>query len=218
MKKIIILVIVCSLVFINVSGYYLYSAILPPLKEYGTMEIERLNQLIVTHSKFTNEKQYTDLVIVERDSEDNISLVDFDMVKVNSLANSIVLDIENTYASIEEGNYEAKDTTYYERKIASVSKNNIVSEIAIGTLLNHPILAGFSPKIKIKYKALSSVSSGIEKEISNYGINHVMIELSIKITIKLRMVYPFFEQYHSHDIIIPILLEIIEGQVPIVYR
>lgn len=216
MKKIIILIIIVSLLTFCISTYNMYTSILSPLKKYGEMEIERLNQLIVTHSKFTNEKQYTDLVIIEKDN-DQISLIDFDMVKVNTLANSIVLDIENTYASIEEGNYKASDSSYYERRIEEVSKKGIISEVGIGTLLNKPFFF-LAPKIKIKYKSLSSVSSNIIKDIQNYGINHIMIQLSIKITIKLKMIYPFFEQYHSHDIEIPILLEIIEGQVPVVYR
>ena len=67
------------------------------------MEIERFNQLIISHCYMTNQKQYDDLVIIERNENNEIELIDFDMIKVNQLASQIVLDIEKTYAQIEDG-------------------------------------------------------------------------------------------------------------------
>ena len=103
-------------------------------------------------------------------------------------------------------------------RIETVSQSGIVSQVSIATLLDIPLLSRYTPKLSIQYKHLTSVSSSIEKEIRNYGVNHVMIELSIKVILKLRMVYPFFEQYHDHIIEIPILLNIVEGQIPLVYQ
>ena len=218
MKKKVFIIVIIIMIIIYMPCYYLYLSLIPPLKEYGKMEVERLNQLIITHSKFTDEKQYQDMVVIERNDENEITLIDFDMIKANEIANDLVLDIENTYALIEEGQYQAKDDSYYERRIEEVSKSGIVSKVAIGTLLDMPVLSPVTPKLSIQYKHLTSVSSSIEKQIMNYGVNHVMVELSIKVVLKLRMVYPFFEQYHDHTIEIPILLEIVEGQVPLVYQ
>lgn len=217
-KKKVLICMIVFLVFINLPLYYLYRSLIPPLKEYGKMEVERLNQLIVTHSKFTNEKQYQDMILIERNDQNEITLIDFDMIKANSLANDIVLDIENTYSLIEEGKYKAKDDSYYERRIEDVSQSGIVSKVPIATLLDMPLFASMTPQLSIQYKHLTSVSSSLVKDVKNYGLNHVMIQLSIKISLKLRMIYPFFEQYHVHNVEIPILLEIIEGQVPLVYR
>ena len=89
---------------------------IPLLKRYGELEVDKFNQLIITHSYFTSESQYQDLVIIERGDNDTIELIDFDMIKVNQLSTRIVLDIENTYASLEENTYQAKDESYYERR------------------------------------------------------------------------------------------------------
>ena len=53
---------------------------IPSIKQYGKMEVERFNQLIISHCYFTDDSQYDDLVIIERDDEKNIQLIDFDMV------------------------------------------------------------------------------------------------------------------------------------------
>lgn len=212
-----ITIIVCILSLMIVSLTTLYVHLIPSIKDYGKMEVERFNQLIISHCYFTDDSQYDDLVIIERDNEQNIQLIDFDMVKVNQLATAIVMDIEDTYAAIEEGNYQAIDDTYYQRRMQEVSQNGIISHVSIATLLHLPLLQSILPMIPIRYKHLSSVSSSVVKKIENYGVNHVMVELSIEVTMNLTMIYPFFEQYHSHTIKIPVLLEIFQGQIPLVY-
>lgn len=216
MKKWIVIVVV-SVLITNVMAGGMYIQLMPKLKEYGKLEIERFNQLIITHCYFTDESQYQNLVVIERGEDNEIKLIDFDMVKINELATAIVLDIENTYASLEEGSYQAKDESYYEKRMESVSKNGIISQVPIMSLLDIPILNTVSPTIPVRYKHLSSVSSSVKKSVENYGVNHVLIDLGIEVSMNLTMVYPFFEQYHTHTIRIPILLEIFEGQVPLVY-
>lgn len=216
MKKWII-VMICLMAFIIVSTITLYIRLIPSIKEYGKMEVERFNQLIISHCYFTDDSQYDDLVIIERDNEQNIQLIDFDMVKVNQLSTAIVMDIEDTYSSIEEGNYQVTDDTYYQRRMKEVSQNGIISRVSIATLLHLPLFQPIMPTIPVRYKHLSSVSSSVVKKIENYGVNHVMVELSIEVTMNLTMIYPFFEQYHSHTIKIPVLLEIFQGQIPLVY-
>ena len=50
------------------TGVYL--KLIPTLKEYGKMEVERFNQLIISHCYFTSDSQDKNLVIIER-GEDN---------------------------------------------------------------------------------------------------------------------------------------------------
>lgn len=215
MKKWIITVVVLCLLLMTGLGI-VYVQLIPFIKEYGQMEIERFNQLVISHSYFTDQKQYDELVIIERNEENEIALLDFDMVKVNQLANRIVLDIENIYSQIENGTYQAQDESYYERRMEEVSQTGIIASLSLNTLFHLPSFL-MLPSIPLTYKHLSSVGSSISKKIENYGVNHVMIELSIDIKMNIAMIYPFFEQYHTQVISIPILLEIFQGQVPLVY-
>ena len=215
MKKWIITVVVLCLLLMTGLGI-VYVQLIPFIKEYGQMEIERFNQLVISHSYFTDQKQYDELVIIERNEENEIALLDFDMVKVSQLANRIVLDIENIYSQIENGTYQAQDESYYQRRMEEVSQTGIIASLSLNTLFHLPSFL-MLPSIPLTYKHLSSVGSSISKKIENYGVNHVMIELSIDIKMNIAMIYPFFEQYHTQVISIPILLEIFQGQVPLVY-
>lgn len=216
MKKAIILVICFSLLMTVLTGM-IYVKITPSIQTIGQMEIERLNQMIITHCYFTDESQYDRLVIIERGEDNEIKLIDFDMVRLNQIANAIVLDIESTYNQLEEGTYQAIDDTYYERRLEQISQNGVISSIPIVTLFHLSALSFFSPCISVRYKHLSSVGSSIQKDVQNYGMNHVMIELSIEIKMTMVMVYPFYEQYHTQIIKIPVLLDIFEGQIPLIY-
>lgn len=216
MKKGWIVFVSICMILTFLSGW-LYVQLIPSLKVYGKMEVERLNQLIISHCYFTHQSQYEELVVIERNEQNEIELIDFDMVKVNQLANEVVMDIEKTYSQLEEGIYQPTDESYYQRRLQKVSENGIISQIPIATLLHLPAFSFFSPSIPVKYKHLSSVGSSINKNIQNYGVNHVMVELSIEIHMNLTMIYPFFEQYHTHTMKIPVLLEIFQGQVPLVY-
>ena len=215
MKKWIITVVVLCLLLMTGLGI-VYVQLIPFIKEYGQMEIERFNQLVISHSYFTDQKQYDELVIIERNEENEIALLDFDMVKVNQLANRIVLDIENLYSQIENGTYQAQDESYYQRRMEEVSQTGIIASLSLNTLFHLPSFL-MLPSIPLTYKHLSSVGSSISKKIENYGVNHVMIELSIDIKMNIAMIYPCFEQYHTQVISINILLEIFQGQVPLVY-
>lgn len=215
MKKWIIIT-VCICLFLITGLSMIYIQLIPLLKEYGKMEIERFNQLVISHSYFTEQKQYDDLVIIERNENDEIELIDFDMVKVNHLASTIVLDIENTYAMIEDGSYLAQDESSYQRRMQEVSQTGIIASLSLNTIFHLPSFF-LLPSVPITYKHLSSVGSSVVKKIENYGVNHVMIELSIEIKMNIAMVYPFFEQYHTQVISIPVLLEIFQGQVPMFY-
>ncbi|MEG0366752.1 MAG: sporulation protein YunB [Coprobacillus sp.] len=216
MKKWLIIILICMLL-VGGGTIAVYIQLIPRIKEYGTMEVQRFNQLIVSHCYFTDESQYKDLVVIERGSDNTIELLDFDMIKVNQLSTKIAQDIETTYAQIEEGTFKAKDDSYYQRRMQEVSENGILSKVSVMSLLHIPIFQFISPSITIKYNHLSSVSTSIVKSIKNYGVNHVMVELSIEVNMKLSMVYPFFEQFQTHKIKIPVLLEIFQGQVPLIY-
>lgn len=216
MKKGIIILLCLISTFVMMNSV-LYIQLLPKIKQYGKMEIERFNQLIISHSYLTDQSQYDNLVIIERNDQKEIQLIDFDMIKINKIANDIVMDMETTYASIENGTYHAKDETHYQKRLEDVSKTGIISKVSIGSLLHVPFFQYLTPSISIRYKHLSQVSASIRKSVNNYGLNHIMVELNIEVTINLTMVYPFFEQYHSHTITIPILLEIFQGQIPLVY-
>lgn len=192
---------------------------IPIIKNIANKEMQRFCQLIVNQTSFNYDDISSDLIKIERDNNNAIKMLDFNMAYATKISGQLVLDIEKTLLDIEEGQYTSSKNTIYDKKIKQVSDNGgVVASIPMGMLTNNPFLAHMGPKMKIRYKTLSHVSSSIKKEVKNYGINHIMIGLTVVITIKLMVLVPFYKEEHVQNISFPLTLEIIEGEIPNWYQ
>jgi sporulation protein YunB len=218
MKKVVIGVVVflvAILIFIQVIG----TGVTPVIKGIASKEVERFCQLIVNHAG----RMYTDitdeLVKVERDNNNQVFLIDFDMIYATKVATELVLQIEELLLSLEEGVYESTGDSIYNKRLQTISDNKgVIATIPLGLLTNNPFLADTGPNFKIRYKTISQVSSSVLQDVRDYGINRMVVGITIAITIHLRVIVPFYQEDYSHEILFPLSLEIIEGQVPQWYQ
>ncbi|MFR6665799.1 MAG: sporulation protein YunB, partial [Thomasclavelia spiroformis] len=67
-------------------------------------------------------------------------------------------------------------------------------------------------------KTISAITSTVEENIENYGVNHVMVSLKIVIKIRLMVLFPFYNEEFSHEYDYPLVMEVIEGEVPNWYQ
>lgn len=218
MKKVVIGVVVflvATLIFVQVIG----TGVTPVIKGIASKEVERFCQLIVNHAG----RMYTDiadeLVKVERDNNNQVFLIDFDMIYATKVATELVLQIEELLLSLEEGVYESTGDSIYNKRLQTISDNKgVIATIPLGLLTNNPFLADTGPNFKIRYKTISQVSSSVLQDVRDYGINRMVVGITIAITIHLRVIVPFYQEDYSHEILFPLSLEIIEGQVPQWYQ
>lgn len=93
-----------------------------------------------------------------------------------------------------------------------------LSRIPIGSLTNNIFLQDRGPSFSIKYKTLSLTSSNIDKKIKNYGINHLAISIDLNVTIVLQILVPLYHEHFKENYTIPLVYEVIEGEVPSWYQ
>lgn len=94
----------------------------------------------------------------------------------------------------------------------------VIATIRLGLLTDNPFLANVGPKINLKYKTISVITSTVEENIENYGVNHVMVSLKIVIKIRLMVLFTFYNEEFSHEYDYPLVMEVIEGEVPNWYQ
>lgn len=209
----IIVVIIISLLFHLIS-----INIKPIIKEIAQKEMKQFCQLIVNHITVDYQTNNNELVIITRDSNDKISSVDFNMEQINKIAADMVFQIEELLLDLEEGNYTKSDSIYHKKLKKISDQKGVVASFPAGMVLNNPFLAHMGPNIKVRYQTLSHVSSSIQKEIKNYGINHMMVSLNIAVTMHLSVIVPFYQEEFIQKIQYPLILEIIDGEVPQWYQ
>ena len=109
--------------------------------------------------------------------------------------------------------------SFYQNKLQQMSDNGgVIATIRLGLLTDNPFLANVGPKINLKYKTISAITSTVEENIENYGVNHVMVSLKIVIKIRLMVLFPFYNEEFSHKYDYPLVMEVIEGEVPNWYQ
>ena len=101
--------------------------------------------------------------------------------------------LEDLFYSIEAGTYQKEDNSFYQNKLQQMSDDGgLIATIRLGLLTDNPFLANVGPKINLKYKTISVITSTVEENIENYGVNHVMVSLKIVIKIRLMVLFPFY--------------------------
>ncbi|MFQ7174660.1 MAG: sporulation protein YunB [Thomasclavelia ramosa] len=127
--------------------------------------------------------------------------------------------LEDLFYSIEAGTYQKEDNSFYQNKLQQMSDDGgLIATIRLGLLTDNPFLANVGPKINLKYKTISAITSTVEENIENYGVNHVMVSLKIVIKIRLMVLFPFYNEEFSHEYDYPLVMEVIEGEVPNWYQ
>lgn len=127
--------------------------------------------------------------------------------------------LEDLFYSIEAGTYQKEDNSFYQNKLQQMSDDGgLIATIRLGLLTDNPFLANVGPKINLKYKTISAITSTVEENIENYGVNHVMVSLKIVIKIRLMVLFPFYNEEFSHEYDYPLVMEVIGGEVPNWYQ
>lgn len=136
--------------------------------EASAMSINIANRVISENIK-QNGIAYSDIVLLSRNSDNNISALEIDMVNINSLKGIITTNIADEIAKNSE--YEFS--------------------IPIGTLLGSEYTIGFGPRIKFKMQINSSVFTDFESNFYSAGINQVLHQILIKVNISGKLVLPW---------------------------
>ena len=186
----IILAIVIQVLSVNIT---------PALKKIADKEINRFCQMVINNTPFPVTLDHQELIKINRNG-DEIATINFN----TSYASSIGAKMDNSF---------------YQRRFQKMSdEGGVIASIPIGALTQNPFLAGVGPKIKLKYETISAITCSVEKDVKSYGVNHVMVSLKLVIKIKMMVLLPFYNEEFNKDYDYPLVMEIIEGEVPNWYQ
>ncbi len=207
---ILIILIIVIIAFIQIK-YFSYKSE-PILLNYASNKSINIINTIINESinnKIYNYK-YDDIIEIEKDSNDNITSIDFKNETVNSMLYIVTDEIINNIKLLEENNYDEMNLKY-------ISDKDKVYYVPYGVVYTSSILSNLGPKIPFKVSLIGSTNNETKINVKEYGINSSMVEVVLNISIKVQVILPF----KSKDIVInkTIILDskIIQGKVPNYY-
>ena len=133
------------------------------------------------------------------DSSNNITGVYVDTIVVNkilALVSNLISDSLN-HGQIEE-------------RLGMV-------EIPLGQLCSKALFANIGPNIKIETSPMSSYTTDLFTETSEFGINNTLLEVYIKATISIEAFIPLKSQNITLETKIYLISEVLQGSIPIYY-
>lgn len=90
-------------------------------------------------------------------------------------------------------------------------------EIPLGQLCSKSIFANIGPNIKIETSPMSSYTTDLFTETSEFGINNTLLEVYIKAVINIEAFIPLKSQNITLETNIYLVSEVLQGSIPIYY-
>lgn len=208
MKKLLI-IIVSLLVFLLLLSFQIQ----PTIQKIAKKEMDHFIQLVINHVSFISDIDESKLF---ESSEDSLQ---FNMVYINSISSDYIMNLEDILLKIQEGEYDSSDESIYNQYLKTISQNQgIVASIPLGSVTENIFFENIGPRLHVKYKTKSLVSSQIQKNVKSYGINHILVTIDLTVTIELQILIPFQNDNYKKQFQVPLVFKIIEGEVPSWYQ
>ena len=208
-KKPIIIIIMILISFLIIQ--YINKQISPKLTHYASLEIRKLSNLIITKSLKTESLEklnITDLFLITKNEKSEILTVDVNTVTLNKIILESTVNIQENLKQLEHGKINNNNEE---------NKNGVILKIPLGQIYNNFLLNNLGPKIPVKLKILGDMETKVNTNIKNYGINNALIEITLDIKVKEKVIMPI----NTEEIIVtqtlPLAMKIIKGTVPNYY-
>lgn len=209
-----IIVIVAILILAVFQYSYYIKNINSKLFYIVQVQLSTINSTIVNQSinnQKTNKYNFDDIIIVNKNSENDISVIDYDLEKIYSILKEVNLKIQDQLWKIRKG--DTTDLKYMDRKIIG-NGNGFYLNIPFGVIFNNPYLASLGPKIPVKIAISGNLYSNIKTKVTNYGINNALLQVYIELDLYEQVYIPAAQKKVNYKYDVLIASKIIQGKIP----
>ena len=201
---------------------YLSKKINPIFMSYAESETRKLMTLVINKSltkELTLKDEIDNIYHITKSNNEDIQIIDFDSKEVTKFLNNITNLIQNNLKAIEEGNIDLIDLeeNTLDKYDKYLLKKGIIYEIPIFAATNSSLLSNIGPRIPVRFYLIGDVTSNVETEVKEYGINNALVKLSIRINVSGKVNLPFVSENVTVDMVIPVSMKIIQGKIPEFY-
>lgn len=224
-KRIVISLLFFAL-FTGISLWYINRGVTPALVEIAETRAQQLARDAINEAvskQIAEDLQFNDLVKMEKDQQGNVVYMGWNSVVVNRALRNTTIRVQNYLRRMELGELRIEDTSLEPNIDPEMSPEEMgeqpatLIEIPVGVATNNSLLANLGPKVPVQLRVIGDVQSEVQSEITEYGINAALFELTIHFEVNVRIVIPFSTETTTVTNNIPIDQATILGKVPNFY-
>lgn len=172
LKRNLVVLLILLIISLVLFFYFCECILRPILIEYSKNEAKIYTQNIINNAVndlFNNYSyEYSDIAIITKDDNLNVSSIEIDTIKINALKSSISNEVYNKLKSFDE----------------------FLIKIPIGTLTTNKYLIGRGPKITFKVQLSAFANADFESKFYDAGINQTLHQILININCKTYIIMP----------------------------
>lgn len=202
------------IVLISVSVYFTYlnKKVKETLINYVDVEVERVFTNIINRVLRENNVKFNDYLIYNKEDKNNIS---YDIDKVNEYTDFVSEKINEELYNLENEYIDNKyDYKYYDKNKYKYIRKGLLYEFSFNSINNNILFGNLGASIPIKISFLGSVNSNIEIVSKDYGINNIIIEAYLNISVKSYTTMPVGSNIKDVSTKELVFVDIINGNVP----
>ncbi|RXJ01808.1 sporulation protein YunB [Anaerobacillus alkaliphilus] len=189
----------------------------PTLIEIAKTETQRIATTAINEAVRKKTLENSDLEnVIDINPAGNGRVYTVNPIVVSRVLQETTLNVQRYLNDVARGNVKnlaIPDGIEIEQE-NGYQEQGIIHMIPLGQATNNALLAHLGPKVPVRLTAIGDVKSFIRDEIVPVGINNVWINLSIEITVDVRVVIPFATETEVVQTLIPVGYMYIQGDVP----
>lgn len=190
-----ILVIITILIIFNLFLYIFDSRVLPNvlIKSESMVQAKAEDIINTTSMNIFNEKfNYGEMIIINKDNEGNINLIQANTVRLNELSSKISLKCNEELQKMGE----------------------VGIDVPVGWLTEKSIFYNLGPKINVKVEPIGNISINYESKFESAGINQTRHKIYLNISVTVRTIVPLHSQEIEVKCEVPVAETIVVGKIP----
>ena len=190
-----ILGIIAICVLFNSILYFFDKNILPAVLTIGEEQLKREATEIINETAldiYSNQFDYSDMIIIEKDNDGNITMLRADTVKLNYLSSKLILASNDKFGKLQE----------------------MGLEVPLGYMTKNLVFYNLGPKVNIKMTQIGNITSSYESVFESAGINQTRHKIYLNVNMKMKIVVPLNSRDVEVACQIPVAETIIVGKIP----
>lgn len=206
----ILIIIIFATAFSYIFLNYYSRKITPTLLDYIETKNTQVASQVISNAieKEIDKLDTSKLLTITKNDRDEIQLINFNTKQVILTLSQISKVIEENLKSLENSEPNLIPN------LDDFPKNQLIYSLHLGAASNNPLLSNLGPEIPIKLEFIGDVLTNIETNITEYGINNALLEVSLKIEINMKTILPFSSSTTKLTSTVPVTIELIQGHIP----
>ena len=187
----------------------------PKMVDIIEMKINKLSNDIIMDSfnnKLLNDHDINNIIKITKNSKEEIVAVDFDLNQAYAISIDVTKNIRNSLTNDKNKFLKDEEILNYKKK------DGYILLVPVGVASNNVYVANLGPKVPVKVRFIGNLVTGLSTKVKDYGINNVLIEVYMNISLNEEILIPYVNKKINNDCQILLSSQIVEGVVPDIYN